>query len=73
MYPEYALAPTIAASLLVWAGGSWAISLYILGMAVFSFVCILFLSETYLTDMSEIRSEEKELLADEGKKLEGGT
>ncbi len=68
-----ALAPTIAASLLVWAGGSWAISLYILGMAVFSFVCILFLSETYLTDMSEIRSEEKELLADEGKKLEGGT
>lgn len=61
-----ALAPVLSSYLLILAGGSWAISLYILFMAALSFFCILFLSETYLTDISEMQHEERDLLADEG-------
>jgi hypothetical protein len=32
-------------------------------MAVVSFVCISLLSETYLTDLAEIRAEERSLVA----------
>jgi hypothetical protein len=32
-------------------------------MAVASFVCISLLSETYLTDLAEIRSQERRLVA----------
>ena len=31
-----------------------------------SFACVFFLSETYLTDLSAIRSEERRILAEEG-------
>ena len=44
--------------------GSWSISLYVLAIAVVSFVCISLLSETYLTDLSEIRAEERRLVAE---------
>jgi low affinity Fe/Cu permease len=50
--------------LLASTGGSWSISLYVLAIAVVSFVCISLLSETYLTDLAEIRSEERELIAE---------
>jgi MFS family permease len=57
-----AFAPLIAGQLLASTGGSWSISLYVLVMAVVSFVCISLLSETYLTDLAEIRSEERQLI-----------
>ncbi len=59
------LGPTIASQLLILTGVSWSISLYILLMAVVGFASIFFLSETHLSDISEIRSEEKRLLADD--------
>jgi len=61
-----AFAPILAASLLILAGGSWAISLYIALMALLSFACVFFLSETHLTDISEVQEEERNLLAEEG-------
>jgi MFS family permease len=59
-----AFAPLIAGQLLASTGGSWSISLYVLAMAAVSFVCVSLLSETYLTDLAEIRSEERELIAE---------
>ena len=59
-----AFAPLIAGQLLASTGGSWSISLYILAMAAVSFVCISLLSETYLTDLAEIRTEEHRLVAE---------
>lgn len=59
-----ALAPIIATQLLASTGPSWSISLYMMVMAAVSFVCVFLLSETYLTDLSEIRSEERRLVAE---------
>jgi MFS family permease len=59
-----ALAPIIATQLLASTGASWAISVYILAMAVVTFVSVFLLSETYLTDLSELRSEEGQLIAE---------
>ena len=59
-----ALAPIIATQLLASTGASWAISVYILAMAVVTFVSVILLSETYLTDLSELRCEERELIAE---------
>ena len=54
-------APLIAGQSLTSTGSSWSISLYVLAMAAVSFVCISLLSETHLTDLAEIRSEERRL------------
>src|SRR5919202_3496279 len=59
-----ALAPIIATQLLASTGASWAISVYILAMAVVTFVSVFLLSETHLTDLSELRCEERELIAE---------
>jgi MFS family permease len=61
-----AFAPILASSLLIVAGGSWAISLYIALMALLSLLCIFFLSETHLADISGMREEERGVLADGG-------
>jgi MFS family permease len=66
-----ALAPLIAAQLLTSTGASWSVSLYVLAMAAVTFVCVFFLSETRLTDLSEIRAEERRLVA-ESKEPAGG-
>jgi metabolite-proton symporter len=66
-----AFAPLIAGQLLASTGGSWSISLYVLAMAAVSFVCISLLSETYLTDLSEIRTEERRLVAEAGESAAG--
>jgi MFS family permease len=58
-----AFAPLVAGWLLASTGGSWSISLYVLALAAASFACISLLSETYLTDLAEIRAEERELIA----------
>jgi hypothetical protein len=60
------LGPTIASQLLILTGASWSISLYMLLMSVIAFVSVFFLSETYLSDLSEMRDEERRLLAEEG-------
>jgi MFS family permease len=54
----------IVGQLLASTGSSWSISLYVLAMAVVSFVCISLLSETCLTYLSEIRAEERRLVAE---------
>jgi MFS family permease len=59
-----AFAPLIAGQLLASTGGSWSISLYVLAMAAVSFVRISLLSETYLTNLSEIRAKERRLVAE---------
>lgn len=46
------------------AGGSRSISLYVLAMAAVSFVCNSLLSEIYLTDLAEIRAEERRPITD---------
>ena len=61
-----AFPPIIASSLLIVAGGSWANSLYIALMALISLLCLFFLSETHLTDISGMREEERDLLAERG-------
>jgi metabolite-proton symporter len=60
------LGPLIASQLLILTGVSWSISLYMLLMAVIGFISVLFLSETYLSDLSEMRGEERRLLAEDG-------
>ena len=66
-----AFAPLIAGQLLTSTGSSWSISLYVLAMAAVSFVCISLLSEAggtdggtvrHLTDLAEIRCEERRLI-----------
>ena len=54
----------IASQLLILIGTSWSISLYVMLMAVVGFVGVFFLSETYLSDLSGMRSEERGLPAD---------
>jgi MFS family permease len=61
-----AFAPILASSLLIVAGGSWAISLYIALMALLSLACLFVLAETHLSDISGMREEERGLLAGEG-------
>ena len=59
-----ALAPLVATELLA-STGAWSISLYVLAMSAISFACVFLLSETYLTDLSGLRSEERRLLLEE--------
>ena len=61
-----AFAPILASSLLIVAGGSWAISLCIALMALLSLACIYSLSETHLSDISGMREEERAVLAGDG-------
>ena len=61
-----AFAPILASCLLIVAGGSWAISLYIALMALLSLLCVSFLSEIHLADISGMREEEREVLAGGG-------
>lgn len=58
-----ALAPMIAVRLLAATGASWSVSLYIFVMAVISFISVRLLSETYRTDLSATRAEERRLIA----------
>src|ERR671916_1062097 len=60
-----ALAPIIASQLLAATSASWSISLYVLAMAALSFVSVLLLSETHLSNLSEPRTEERRLIARE--------
>jgi MFS family permease len=48
-----ALVPIIATQLLNMFGGYWAVSVYVISMAVVSFVSVLLLTETYRSDIVE--------------------
>ena len=61
-----AVAPLAATQLLASTGASWSISLYVLAMSAVSFACVFLLSETYLTDLFGIRSEERRVLTEKG-------
>jgi len=61
-----ALAPLISVRLLAATGGSWSVSLYILAMALISFVAVLLLSETYRSDLSAPKMAEPEPAANHG-------
>ncbi len=52
-----AFAPILASSLLIVAGGSWVISLYIAPMALLSLLCVFSPGETHLADISAMREE----------------
>ena len=49
------LGGALASSLLIVAGGSWAISLYIALVASLSLLCVFSLGETHLADISAMR------------------
>lgn len=66
-----ALAPIIATQLLASTGASWSVSLYMMAMATVSLVCVFLLSETYLTDLAEIRSEERQVIPETGESATG--
>lgn len=48
------LAPLISTELLASTGGSWAVSLYLIGVSAIGFVSALFLGETYRTDLTAV-------------------
>ncbi|MGH3085971.1 MAG: MFS transporter [Rubrobacteraceae bacterium] len=54
-----ALAPIICASLLEATGSSLAISAYMLLIAIISFVCVIFITETYQTDVDEAEAQKR--------------
>lgn len=56
-----ALAPLISVRLLAATGASWSVSLYILAMALITFVAVLLLSETCRNDLSTTRAGKPEL------------
>ncbi len=58
-----ALAPIIAATLLEWTGSAYAISAYMLVIAIISFVCVIFITETYQTDVDEVEAQKRETAA----------
>jgi MFS family permease len=58
------LAPSLSSVLLGATGSSWSISAYLLVMALISFVSVLLLSETYHSDLSETKPEERRLIAE---------
>jgi metabolite-proton symporter len=66
-----ALAPIIAAQLLAATGASWSVSVYLLAMGLVSFVSILLLSETYRTDLSGIRPEERRFIVEDREPASG--
>jgi MFS transporter, MHS family, shikimate and dehydroshikimate transport protein len=55
-----ALAPIIAASLLEATGSAYAISAYMLAIAIISFVCVIFITETYQTDVDEVEAQKRQ-------------
>ncbi len=57
-----AIAPSLSSVLLSATGSSWSISVYLLIMALISFISVLLLSETYRSDLSETKPEERRLL-----------
>lgn len=59
-----ALAPIIATALLAATGTSTSIALYVTGLAIISFVCVVLARETYQVDIDADQTEEQRLIAE---------
>jgi MFS transporter, MHS family, shikimate and dehydroshikimate transport protein len=65
-----AIAPIIATALFAATGTSTSIALYVLAIAILSFICTYLFAETYQTDIDEVDAGERQLI-EEAKETEG--
>ncbi len=59
-----ALAPFIATALLAWAGNYWPVAVYVGAMALITVVAVYLAPETFRSDITEERPEERQLIAE---------
>ncbi len=58
-----ALSPFIATALLAWAGSYWPVAVYLAAMALITIVAVYLAPETFQSDITEERPEERQLIA----------
>jgi MHS family shikimate/dehydroshikimate transporter-like MFS transporter len=58
-----ALSPFIATALLAWAGSYWPVAVYLAAMALITVVAVYLAPETFQSDITEERPEERHLIA----------
>jgi MFS family permease len=58
-----ALSPFIATALLAWAGSYWPVAVYLAAMALINIVAVYLAPETFQSDITEERPEERQLIA----------
>ena len=59
-----ALSPFIATALLAWAGNYWPVAVYLAAMALITIVAVYLAPETFQSDVTEERPEERQLIAE---------
>ena len=59
-----ALSPFIATALLAWAGSYWPVAVYLAVMALITVVAVYLAPETFQSDITEERPEERQLIAE---------
>jgi MFS transporter, MHS family, shikimate and dehydroshikimate transport protein len=59
-----ALSPFIATALLAWAGSYWPVAVYLAAMALITIVAVYLAPETFQSDITEERPEERQLIAE---------
>ena len=59
-----ALSPFIATALLAWAGSYWPVAVYLSAMALITIVAVYLAPETFQSDITEERPEERQLIAE---------
>lgn len=59
-----ALSPFIATALLAWADSYWPVAVYLAAMAFITIVAVYLAPETYQSDITEERPEERQLIAE---------
>ncbi|MDQ3929663.1 MAG: MHS family MFS transporter [Chloroflexota bacterium] len=59
-----ALSPFIATALLAWAGSYWPVAVYLAAMALITIVAVYLAPETFQSDVTEERPEERQLIAE---------
>ena len=64
MKPLASRMPFIATALLAWAGNYWPIAVYVAAMALITVVAVYLAPETFRSDITEERPEERQLIAE---------
>ena len=59
-----ALSPFIATALLAWAGSYWPVAVYLAAMALITVVAVYLTPETFQSDITEERPEERQLIVE---------
>ncbi len=59
-----ALSPFIATALLAWAGSYWPVAVYLAAMALITVVAVYLAPETFQSDITEERPEERQLIVE---------